>query len=65
MECNRIETFNGDNNWRSTEMDDSPIFGVKFDKTIVDTKILEGDLDYALEDKGLKYYRQGNCANRI
>jgi GDPmannose 4,6-dehydratase len=53
----KIETFNGqkiiDN---PTEMDDSPIFGVKFDKTIVDTKILEGKLEYALEDKGIKVH---------
>ena len=54
---NRIETFNGDKLIEDpTEMDDSPIFGVKFDKTIVDTKILEGDLDYALEDKGIKVH---------
>ena len=54
---NRIETFNGDKLIEDpTEMDDSPIFGVKFDKTVVDTKILEGDLEYALEDKGIKVH---------
>ena len=53
----KIETFNGkkiiDN---PTEMDDSAIFGVKFDKTIVDTMILEGELEYALEDSGINVH---------
>jgi GDPmannose 4,6-dehydratase len=53
----KIETFSGkkiiDN---PTEMDDSPIFGAKFDKTIVDTMILEGELEYALEDRGINVH---------
>jgi GDPmannose 4,6-dehydratase len=53
----KIETFNEQkiiNN--PTEIDDSSIFGVKFDKTIVDTKILEGELEYTLGDKGIKVH---------
>ena len=34
----------------------SPIFGFKFDKTVVDTMILEGELEYTLEDKGIKVH---------
>lgn len=53
----KIETFNGEKLVEDpTEVDDSAIFGVKFDKTIVDTKILEGELEYTLEDKGIKVY---------
>lgn len=53
----KIETFNGEKLIEDpTEVDDSAIFGVKFDKTIVDTKILEGELEYTLEDKGIKVY---------
>jgi GDPmannose 4,6-dehydratase len=54
---NKIETFNGEKLIENpTEIDDSPIFGVKFDKTMVDTMILEGELEYALEDKGIKVH---------
>jgi GDPmannose 4,6-dehydratase len=53
----KIETFNGEKLIENpTEVDDSAIFGVKFDKTIVDTMILEGELEYALEDKGIKVH---------
>ena len=53
----KIETFKGEKLVEDpTEIDDSAIFGVKFDKTIVDTKILEGELEYTLEDKGIKVY---------
>ena len=53
----KIETFNGEKLVEDpTEVDDSAIFGVKFDKTIVDTMILEGELEYTLEDKGIKVY---------
>ena len=53
----KIETFNGEKSVENpTEWDDSAIFGVNFDKTIVDTKILEGELEYTLEDKGIKVY---------
>ncbi|HEX7469045.1 MAG TPA: GDP-mannose 4,6-dehydratase [Methanobacterium sp.] len=54
---NKIETFNGEKLVENpTEWDNSAIFGVNFDKTIVDTKILEGELEYTLEDKGIKVY---------
>jgi len=53
----KIETFNGKKLVEDpTEVDDTAIFGVKFDKTIVDTKILEGELEYTLEDKGINVY---------
>ncbi|MFY9637850.1 MAG: GDP-mannose 4,6-dehydratase [Methanobacterium sp.] len=54
---NKIETFNGEKLVENpTEWDDSAIFGVNFDKTVVDTRILEGELEYTLEDKGIKVY---------
>jgi GDPmannose 4,6-dehydratase len=53
----KIETFNGDKIVDNpTEIDGSAIFGVKFDKTIVDTKILEDKLEYRLEDNGIKVH---------
>jgi GDPmannose 4,6-dehydratase len=53
----KIETFNGEKLIENpTEVDDSAIFGVKFDKTIVDTMILEDELEYALADKGIKVH---------
>ncbi len=36
-----------------TEMDNSPVFGVKFDKTIADKMMLEEGLEYTIEDKGI------------
>jgi len=53
----KIETFNGEKVVEDpTEVDESPIFGVKFDKTVVDTMILEGELEYKLEDKGIRVH---------
>ena len=53
----KIETFNGKKVIEDpTESDESPIFGVKFDKTVVDTMILENELEYTLEDKGIRVY---------
>lgn len=53
----KIETFNGKKLIENpTEKDDSAIFGVKFDKTIVDTMILEGELEYTLEDRGINVH---------
>jgi len=37
-----------------TEMNNDPIFGVKFDKTRVDQMILEDQLEYTIQDKGIK-----------
>ncbi|AUB56468.1 GDP-mannose 4,6-dehydratase [Methanobacterium sp. MZ-A1] len=54
-DVNRIETFKGDKQIQDpNEMDNSSIYGVKFPKTKVDQLILEGQLEYTLEDKGIK-----------
>ena len=37
-------------------MDNSPIFGVKFDKTEVDRIMLEEGLEYTINDKGINVY---------
>ena len=51
---NMIETFNGEKKVSNpTEIDTNPIFGVKFDKTLVDRKMLEEDLEYSIIDKGI------------
>ena len=53
----KIENFNGEKVIEDpTEIDVSPIFGFKFDKTVVDTMILKGELEYTLEDKGIKVH---------
>ena len=53
----KIETFNGDKSIDNpTEIDDSAIYGVKFDKTVVDTMILDGKLEYTLQDRGIKVH---------
>ncbi|MBZ2166570.1 GDP-mannose 4,6-dehydratase [Methanobacterium spitsbergense] len=53
----KIETFNGDKSIENpTEIDDSAIYEVKFDKTVVDTMILDGKLEYTLEDRGIKVH---------
>ncbi|MDD3985376.1 MAG: GDP-mannose 4,6-dehydratase [Methanobacterium sp.] len=53
----KIETFNGDKTIDNpTKIDDSAIYGVKFDKTVVDTMILDGKLEYTLEDRGIKVH---------
>lgn len=52
---NGIETLKGDKQIQDpNEMDTSSIFGIKFPKTKVDQLILEGQLEYTLEDKGIK-----------
>ena len=51
---NMIETFNGEKKVSNpTEIDNNPIFGVKFDKTLVDRKMLVEDLEYSITDKGI------------
>ena len=53
----QIETFDGNKKVSSpTLMDNSPIFGVKFDKTEVDRIMLEDGLEYTLNDKGINVY---------
>lgn len=52
----RIESLKGDADKvidNPTEMNNDPIFGVKFDKTRVDQMILEDQLEYTIEDKGI------------
>lgn len=51
---NKIETFNGEKTIDNpTELDNSSIYGVKFSKTSVDRMMLEDELEYTLEDKGI------------
>jgi len=53
----RIETFEGNKKVSDpTLMDNSPIFGVKFDKTEVDKIMLEDGLEYTINDKGINVY---------
>jgi GDPmannose 4,6-dehydratase len=52
---NKIEAINGGKDIQDpTEVDQSPIFGIKFPKTKVDQLILEGKIEYNIEDKGIK-----------
>jgi GDPmannose 4,6-dehydratase len=54
-DVNKIEAANGGKEIQDpTESDESPIFGIKFPKTKVDQLILEGELEYTIEDKGIK-----------
>jgi GDPmannose 4,6-dehydratase len=53
----QIETFDGNKKvFNPTLMDNSPIFGVKFDKTEVDKIMLEERLEYTLNDRGINIY---------
>jgi GDPmannose 4,6-dehydratase len=53
----QIETFDGNKKvFSPTLMDNSPIFGVKFDKTEVDRIMLEEMLEYTLNDRGINMY---------
>jgi GDPmannose 4,6-dehydratase len=58
----RIETLNGEKIIEEpTEMDQGPIFGIKFPKTRVDRMMMEGELEYTMNDKGIDVYTdQGN-----
>jgi len=50
----RIETLEGDKVVENpTEIDNSRIFGVKFEKTIVDRMLLEGEIEFTPDDKGI------------
>lgn len=61
---NMIETFKGERKVSDpTEMDNSPVFGVKFDKTRVDQMMLEEGLEYSIDDKGINVHTdQGQVA---
>ncbi len=51
---NSVETFKGDKVIENpTEANNSSIYGVKFDKTQVDSLMLEGELEYSLSDGGI------------
>ncbi|WP_424355970.1 GDP-mannose 4,6-dehydratase [Methanobacterium sp. MBAC-LM] len=51
---NKIETFNREKMIKEpVSMDHSKIFGVGFEKTVVDQMILEGELEYTIADKGI------------
>jgi GDPmannose 4,6-dehydratase len=52
---NKIEAANGGKEIQDpNEVDKSPIFGINFPKTKVDQLILDGQLEYNIEDKGIK-----------
>ena len=50
----KIETFNGEKIIKEpTSQDNSRIFEIDFEKTLIDRMILEGELEYTLKDKGI------------
>ncbi len=56
-EIKKIETMNGEKCISDpTEMDNGEIFNVKFDKTKVDRMMLEGDLEYSINDARIYVY---------
>ena len=61
---NMIETFNGEKKVSNpTEMDSDSLFGVKFDKTRVDSLMLTEGLEYSIEDNGITVHTdQGKVA---
>ncbi len=58
----KIETLNEEKTIKEpTIIDNSRMFGVKFEKTIVDKMMLENELEYTLNDKGIKVHtNKGN-----
>jgi GDPmannose 4,6-dehydratase len=53
-EIKKIETFNGEKVVETpTEPDKSTIYGIKFDKTKIDKILLEQEIEYTIEDKGI------------
>lgn len=53
-QINKIDTLNGSKSVKDpTEMDDSKIFGIQFNKTKVDQLMLEDGFEYNIQDKGL------------
>jgi GDPmannose 4,6-dehydratase len=53
-EINSIETLNGKKVIKKpTELDQTEIFGIKFEKTVVDLMMLQGELEYDVNDKGI------------
>ncbi|MBM4241658.1 MAG: GDP-mannose 4,6-dehydratase [Euryarchaeota archaeon] len=51
----KIETLDGEKMIKEpTELDQSEVFGIKFEKTKIDQMILDGDLEYSINDEGIK-----------
>jgi len=49
-----LETFNGNKKVSNpTEINNSPVFGVKYDKSKIDQMMLEENLEYTIKDKGI------------
>jgi GDPmannose 4,6-dehydratase len=56
-EVSKIETINGKKVVENpTELDNSEIFGVKFEKTKIDKMLLSGEIEYTVKDKGIIVY---------
>jgi GDPmannose 4,6-dehydratase len=54
-EIKQIQTLKGGKKLRApTERSKAKFFGTSFEKTVVDEHLLNGDLEYGLEDKGLE-----------
>lgn len=50
----KIETLKGEKSVQNpTQTDDTPEFGIKFDKTRIDRMLLEDQVEYTIQDKGL------------
>jgi len=61
---NHIQTLKGEKKVHDpTEIDQSPIYGIKFPKTRVDQLILEGDLEYTIKDKGIQVETEKGTVN--
>jgi GDPmannose 4,6-dehydratase len=53
----KIETITGEKTvLNPTQSDTSEMFGLSFEKTKIDRLMLEGSLEYNLEDKGITVY---------
>lgn len=53
-EINKIRTMRNDKVVENpTNSDNSPIFGIKFDKPYIDQLMLEDEIDFQLQDKGI------------
>lgn len=53
-EVNKIETLNGNKVVSNpTEIDTERYFGVRFEKTKVDRLLLDGNIEYTIDDKGI------------
>jgi GDPmannose 4,6-dehydratase len=56
-EIRKIETLKGEKTIEDpTLMDDSRMFGVEFEKTKVDKLLLDGEVEYTKEDRGILVY---------